>query len=87
LRRVHTCPSVRGALRWPKRELARMCKGVRMPDGRRPTPDQLRDHFMDELAQGHEVVPLGEPCEGFSFKTGCPGHDVPDAPAEEVHGG
>lgn len=73
----HVCLSVRGALNWPKAQLARMCKATTMPDGRRPTPEQLRDYFLDELAQGHEVVPMGDPCEGFDYKNGCPGH--PDA--------
>jgi len=78
-RTIHVCLSVRGALRWDRRTLARACKGVTMPDGRRPTPDELRDHLMDLLADGNEVVPLGDPCEGFDPKTGCPGHET--APA------
>jgi hypothetical protein len=35
---------------------------------------ELRSALMDEIAQGHEVLPTGE-CEGFDYKTGCPGHE------------
>ena len=31
-----------------------------------------------ELAKGHEVVPIGSACEGFSYTHGCPGHEVAD---------
>jgi hypothetical protein len=35
---------------------------------------------MDELVRGHDVIPMGEPCEGFDYKKGCPGHEQVDAP-------
>jgi hypothetical protein len=31
------------------------------------------------LADGVEMIPVGQPCEGWDWKTGCPGHDG-DAP-------
>ena len=32
--------------------------------------------LLDELGKGRKVIPMGEPCEGFSYETGCPGHEV-----------
>ena len=78
-RTLHLCLSVRGALRWDKRMMARQAKAARHADGRVLTGEELREHLMDELAQGHEVIPLGAPCEGFDYETGCPGHDEPEA--------
>jgi hypothetical protein len=75
--KMHTCVSVRGMLRWDSRYAKRMLKTVSHDDG---TPfrsvEELREYLMDELAQGHEVLPVGDPCEGFDYKTGCPGHRV-----------
>lgn len=66
----HMSFSVRGALLLSKREM----EGVfRHDDGRLMTPDEARTELMDHLAAGHEKLPIGE-CEGFDFKTGCPGH-------------
>lgn len=75
-RTIHCCLSVRGALRWNKRKLRQALKWIRKDDG---SPyrdaDELRDAFFDELAQGHEVIPMAKDCPGFDFKTGCPGHE------------
>jgi hypothetical protein len=76
------CLSVRGALNWDKRTFRNATKWIAKRDGTRYTPEQLRDALMDELAKGHEVIPMSE-CEGFDFKTGCPGHVNPPAPAED----
>lgn len=72
---VHCCLSVRGALNWNKRELKRATTWITRNDGSRYTVDELRNALMDELAQGHEVVPMGD-CDDFDFKTGCRGHPV-----------
>jgi len=46
-------------------------------DGTRFTSiEEMREAFMDELAQGHKVIPVGKPCDGFDYKTGCPGHKI-----------
>ncbi len=73
--KIHMCLSVRGALKtMTKRQLGRMFSH---DDGRRMTADEARDALMDELAKGHEVIPFGEPCEGFDYGgSGCPGHEV-----------
>jgi hypothetical protein len=66
----HLVLSVRGALKWPKRRL----RGLLTVDGRRANADETRDILLDELAKGHECLPIGEPCDGFSHTDGCPGH-------------
>ena len=74
---MHMCMSVRGFLSNSKfpRDFIRMFK---RPDGTSLSPEEARDHLYDELAQGHEVIPLsGEPCPGFDYSGGgCPGHEV-----------
>ena len=70
---IHMCMSVRGALNWDKKTMKRNAKGFKTNDGRPMTADQVREALMDELAKGHEVIPLGE-CDNFDFKTGCKGH-------------
>jgi hypothetical protein len=73
---THLCVSVRGMLHWSARETRRNLKSITKHDGTRyRTVSEFRNALMDELAQGREVLPLtNPPCEGFSFKTGCPGH-------------
>ena len=66
----HLCLSVRGALNQPKGKLRGW---LRDDNGKLLTPDQARDALMDELAKGHEVIPMGE-CDNFDYKTGCCGH-------------
>lgn len=68
LRRIHMSLSVRGALNWPARILNPMAKDNGM------SPEEFRDWLMGELSLGREVLPMFE-CDGFSYKTGCPGHD------------
>lgn len=68
---VHMCLSVRGALCWPKRRLAKL---MRRPNGSYATADESREALLDWLAEGWEVLPLGDACEGFDPKKGCPGH-------------
>jgi hypothetical protein len=41
---------------------------------------ELRQMLTDELAKGHKVLPIGKPCEGWSWETGCPGHEAPEEP-------
>jgi hypothetical protein len=76
-RRIHMAVSVRGMLSWPTREAKRMLKSILKADGSPyRTVDELREALMDELSRGHEVLPLGNVCDGFDFKDGCPGHEV-----------
>jgi hypothetical protein len=71
----HLCQSITGPLaNWTAREWRQATGYIRRSDGTRYTVAELRQAFVEELRQGHEVIPLGEPCEGFSYTTGCPGH-------------
>lgn len=71
---VHCCIDIRGMLWWPKRRL----RGLMVDDaGKRLTPEQAREYLLDQIALGRRVLPLGGECEGFSYETGCPGHQEP----------
>lgn len=72
---IHLCVSVRGLLNHSKSEMKRDLKWITDGDGKKfPSVDALKHALMDELAKGHEVLPTC-PCEGFDYKTGCPGHE------------
>jgi len=81
-RTIHMSLSVRGALKWPPAKFREATEWITKSDGSRFTPAELRDALLDELAQGHEVIPMAENCEGFDFKTGCPGHVTPQPPED-----
>jgi hypothetical protein len=70
--------SVRGVLCWPPSKFRAALSWIKRDDG---TPydseDELRNAFMDELAKGHEVIPMGD-CDNFDYKTGCLGHECED---------
>jgi hypothetical protein len=75
----HVYQSVRGALlNWGPKEY----RNVRADDGTPMTMREVKAALLDHLAQGHEVIPIGPACEGFDYKTGCPGHDIPDEGGE-----
>ena len=38
------------------------------------TVREIRKFLADQLAKGRELLPCGD-CEGFDYKTGCPGHE------------
>ena len=72
---IHCCVSVRWMLGWTRSEAKRKMRGVNRPDGTAfASVDEFRNALMDMLANGTDVLPLGEKCEGWSPKTGCPGH-------------
>jgi len=85
-RSFHVCMNVRGFLKnstFPK-SYTNMFKH---DDGRSMTPDEARDALMDELANGHETIPMsdkcGNPCQtpgckGFDYSAagGCPGYET-----------
>ncbi len=41
--------------------------------------EALKEQFRIMEFEGVKVIPFGEPCEGFSYQTGCSGHEVIDA--------
>jgi len=72
----HCHISVRGyieRLSCRSREAKRVVRGMTV-NGRQATPEEAREWLMDQLAQGHEAVPIGDPCDGWDWKTGCQGH-------------
>ena len=70
---VHMCLDIRGALGWPKSKL----RGLLVHDtGKKATADEAREFLLDCVAEGKRVLPMGE-CDGFSYETGCPGHETP----------
>lgn len=72
--RVHMCQSIRGPLtNWKTKDWANACRWITKPDGSKFTPQELKQSFLDELALGHEVIPVGE-CDNFDYKEGCKGH-------------
>ncbi len=74
----HMCLSVRGVLR-RERKYHRQCLKWILADDGRPfrSVDELLEALMNELANGHEVIPMGAACDGFDYGgKGCPGHEV-----------
>jgi len=61
---------------WSARQWQQATKWITRDDGTTYTANELKAAFLDELAEGHEVLPIGSPCEGFDYKSGCPGHPV-----------
>ena len=71
MKNYHLCVSVRGALRKPLSQL----KGMMIDDkGRSLSGAEVRDALMEELAQGHEKISIGD-CDNFDYKKGCQGHE------------
>ncbi len=53
-------------------------------DGHTMDREKAINVFMDTLAAGIEYLPLSnKPCEGWSDKTGCPGHARKDTGEDE----
>lgn len=70
----HFSQSIRGPLmNWKQSDWMGATKYITRNDGSHFTVGELKMQFLDELAKGHEVVPLGE-CDNFDWKTGCQGH-------------
>ena len=72
---THLCLSVRGALNRSKSEMKRMASSIAVDGKRLKTADEVRNFLLDQLSQGHEMIPFGE-CDNFDWKTGCRGHEV-----------
>lgn len=73
-RTIHVCLDVRGCIHngeW-RRSLVGACYDSKT--SRKLTASEILDELLDHVAAGHKVIPYGNPCEGFSYETGCPGH-------------
>jgi len=77
MRTIHMCMSIRGFLNKTGKDFTRSCRAFTDDAGRYMTPAQVRDAMYNELAKGHEVLPLGE-CDNFDFVKGCQGHEIKD---------
>jgi len=78
--KFHVHISTRGVLHCTNSQLMRDWAGSIKINGKAPKDGaEIREAFMDELVQGHECIPFNEPCEGFDYKTGCPGHEIDPA--------
>jgi hypothetical protein len=84
MRKIHLAQSVRGALKKPMRELRALAGACKKEDGARPSAEELWEYFADQLAQGRELLPIGE-CPDFNYKSGCPGHEMVES--EQALGG
>lgn len=72
---LHISQSIRGALKnWSFPDGYE--KIITGEDGKYLSPHHAREALMDALAEGKELLPMGD-CEGFDHKTGCPGHENP----------
>lgn len=76
-RQIHLCLDVSGAIR------NKMFSGFRDEQGKRMSRKAAHQELLNLQAQGIKVIPIGERCEGFSYETGCPGHDVQDEDVTE----
>jgi len=70
----HRGVDIRGAIRRLGRSRAKWAVGITDGEGNTKTREAAIDALMDELASGRRVLPVGKPCEGWSYETGCPGH-------------
>src|SRR5512143_2109675 len=71
-RTIHLCVDIEGVMPWPDEDLANLFTD----DGVKRPGKYVRDWLKLQLAQGKRVLPIGKPCEGFSYTNGCPGHPV-----------
>ena len=75
---IHLSMDIRGALRNlcfdPESSILGSAVDVRT--GRTLTKSELFDELCNMLEAGQKVMPVGQACDGFSYQTGCPGHNV-----------
>jgi len=76
-RRIHMCQSIEGPLmNWGQREWKQALKYMNKEDGSPfSSVNELKQAFLDELAKGHKVVPIGD-CDNFDWEHGCKGHPI-----------
>jgi hypothetical protein len=68
---IHVCQSVTGALKnWTARDWRHIANDNHM------TVPQIKERFRIYEFEGKKVIPFGSACKGFSYETGCPGHET-----------
>lgn len=82
-RLIHVYLDVRGALlNYTDEDFV----GFRDESGCQMSPYEARSALLDALLSGVAALPIGEPCEGFDYKTGCPGHDAKELAGPAARG-
>lgn len=67
----HVCQSVSGALKnWTAKEWKMVAADNDM------SVSDCKKMFQRFEFEGKKVIPIGEPCDGFSYENGCRGHDI-----------
>lgn len=79
--KLHVSLDVAGAIRGFKPGYWR--RSMKDSEGRYLTPTEVKDWLLEQLAHGKRRVPFGDPCEGFSHETGCPGHESDESDDDE----
>lgn len=74
MKRIHVVVDIAEAVQWSDDRLKTLLcyRGT----GRALTGHEARRVLLDYLRQGKKFLPTGDDCEGFSYQTGCPGHEV-----------
>jgi hypothetical protein len=71
--RVHMSISIRGMLNWDRKYTKRMMKSITKDDGSQfGSVEEFRNFLFDELAKGHEVLPMSKECERVRLQEGMP---------------
>lgn len=79
--KFHFSLSVKGALiNWKTRDFRKMFKHE---NGTYYSPEEAKRALLDELSQGHEMIPMGD-CDNFDYKTGCRGHRDPEERVDDA---
>lgn len=76
-RTIHVCVDIEGLLnntRFPSGYVGML----QTKDGKPMEPHAARQYLYQAIRDGKRVLPTGD-CEGFSFQTGCPGHEETEA--------
>ena len=83
----HMGVSLTGIIRQDGRSLRRFMKGFSHDDGKPFTSvSEFRSALTDLVSSGVLMIPIGEKCEGWSDKTGCPGHSCAEEEPAVVGG-
>jgi len=70
---LHLSYDVQGLLRWQD------LSNIFIDENEQYVSHQEAKEYLKQLFQeGIQVIPLGDPCEGFDPINGCPGHHKPD---------
>ncbi len=71
MKKRHFSQNIEGALKnWSKQDWLCMARDNKC------TVEEVKDYFWQCLNEGKRVLPMAGHCEGFSYQTGCPGHDI-----------